>query len=226
MKTILITGASSEVAQHLSVLFAKEKAHIILSARNTNRLVNAKKDLEVRFNIKVDLVDYDNVLQNIHQIDGFISCVGTMEGDLDNIVKVNFLNICVILTHVAEEFKKAPQNKFIAVIGSVAGDRGRAKNYYYGSAKAGLHQFLSGLRQELSDYRIQVLTIKPGFFYSKMTRDMKLPKLLTNTPQQVANDIYKAIKNNKEVVYTKGIWRIVMFIISLIPENIFKKMKF
>ncbi len=68
------------------------------------------------------------------------------------------------------------------------------------------------------------MTVKPGFVYTKMTQHMKLPKLLTATPEEVAKDIYKAYKKRKDIVYTKWYWRIIMLVIKHIPEFIFKRL--
>ena len=110
-------------------------------------------------------------------------------------------------------------------ISSVAGDRGRASNYIYGSAKSGLNAFLSGLRNRLYPYGINVMTVTPGYVNTKMTLGLKLPKSLTTSPTKVAYFIYKAYKEKKDVLYVLPIWKLIMIIIMMIPESIFKKMK-
>lgn len=106
---------------------------------------------------------------------------------------------------------------------SVAGERGRSKNYIYGSAKAGFTAFLSGLRNRLSSKGIHVLTVLPGYVFTKMTKNLNLPKFLTAQPWEVARDIVVAVKKRKNVIFTPSIWRLIIFIIKLIPENLFKK---
>jgi short-subunit dehydrogenase len=109
-------------------------------------------------------------------------------------------------------------------ISSVAGDRGRKSNYIYGSAKAALTAYLSGLRNRLYDAQVHVMTVKPGFVATKMTEGMDLPEKLTAQPQQVAEDIYNAQQKGKNVLYTKWVWRYIMMIIRAIPEWKFKGM--
>lgn len=125
------------------------------------------------------------------------------------------------------EFELSSKNEkdlFIAGISSVAGDRGRASNYIYGSAKAGFSAYLSGLRNRLAKCGVNVLTIKPGFVATKMTSGLYLPPKLTVMPEQVANDIFKAQQSKKSILYTKKLWFFIMLIIKHIPEFIFKKM--
>ena len=114
----------------------------------------------------------------------------------------------------------------LLIISSVAGDRGRAKNYIYGSAKSGFTAFLSGLRNRLFKNNVKVITILPGPVETKMTKEMKLPKFLTSKPKFVADAIYRAVINKKDIVYIKPIWRLIMLIIKLIPEKIFKSKNF
>jgi len=124
---------------------------------------------------------------------------------------------------VYNDFEKR-KSGFIIGISSVAGDRGRKSNYIYGSAKAALTAYLSGLRNRLYVANVHVLTVKPGFVATKMTEGMDLPEKLTAQPEAVAEDIYRAQQKNKNVLYTKWIWRWVMLIIKVIPEWKFKRM--
>lgn len=111
------------------------------------------------------------------------------------------------------------------MVSSVAGDRGRASNYVYGSAKAGLSAFLSGLRQRLHNQGVKVITVLPGFVKTRMVEGMNLPEALTATPEQVAADVLKAVRTDKSVVYTRFFWRYIMFIVKSIPEGIFRKLE-
>ena len=113
----------------------------------------------------------------------------------------------------------------IAVISSVAGDRGRPSNYLYGTAKAAVNTFCEGLRARLHHAGVHVTTIKPGFVATPMTQGLNLPKLLVATPERVAKDIVKAIDSRKNTIYTPHFWRWVMLIIKSIPSFLFKKLK-
>jgi short-subunit dehydrogenase len=111
----------------------------------------------------------------------------------------------------------------IAVISSVAGDRGRKSNYVYGTAKAALTTFLQGLRNRLSSSGVTVVTVKPGFVATPMTAHMK-SGLLTASPQAVGQGIYEAMMKKKDVVYLPWFWQPIMFIVKSIPESVFKRL--
>ena len=113
----------------------------------------------------------------------------------------------------------------IVGISSVAGDRGRGSNYVYGSAKAGLTTFLSGLRNDLGRQGIHVMTVKPGFVNTAMTEHMTLPKALTAEADEVARAIVGAQRLRRDVIYVRPIWRLIMLTIRHIPEPIFKRLK-
>jgi short-subunit dehydrogenase len=119
---------------------------------------------------------------------------------------------------------EAQQQGSIAVISSVAGDRGRASNYLYGSAKAAVSTFLSGMRQRLEKRGVNVLTVKPGFVDTPMTRDFKKSALWAK-PEEVARGIVRAIDRRKAVVYLPWFWSIIMLIIKHVPEFMFKRTK-
>ena len=108
-------------------------------------------------------------------------------------------------------------------VGSVAGDRGRVGNYVYGAAKAGFHTYLSGLRNRLTRSGGHVVTVKPGFVDTAMTWGLE-GMFLVAPPEKVANDILKAVRKRRNVIYTPFFWRWIMLIIRLIPEPIFKKL--
>ena len=110
-------------------------------------------------------------------------------------------------------------------ISSVAGLRGRATNYVYGSAKAALTAFLSGLRNRLASRGVHVVTVLPGFVATRMTEHMDLPALLTARPREVADAIHRAAEKKHNIIYVRPVWRVVMFVIKLIPESVFKKMR-
>ena len=241
MKWLLIVGAKSDIAKAVAREYAKNGFNLYLAGRNISELLEFKKDLEIRYNIDVILKELDiNDLHKHHSFyeslnpkpDGVITAVGYLpdqkkaEKDLEETIKTlyaNYVGLVCFLNVVANDFEKR-KHGFIVGISSVAGDRGRKKNYIYGSAKAGFTAYLSGLRNRLHSSNVQVLTVKPGFVYTKMTRGMKLPKLLTGTPEKVAKDIFKAQQKGKDILYTKSIWKYIMLIINHIPEFIFKKM--
>lgn len=241
MGYILIVGAKSDIAKATAREYAKQGYDLYLAARNTNDLEAFAKDITVRTQqtvktIKLDILDYPN---HQHFYNGFeekpvgvITAVGYL-GDQEKaqsnfdeakrIMDTNYTGVISLLNIIANDFEQR-KSGFIVGISSVAGDRGRKSNYIYGSAKAAFTAYLSGLRNRLHDAQVQVLTVKPGFVATKMTEGMDLPEKLTARPEAVAKDIYSAQQTGKNVIYTKWIWRYIMFIIKMIPEWKFKGM--
>ncbi|HET8870525.1 MAG TPA: SDR family NAD(P)-dependent oxidoreductase, partial [Aquabacterium sp.] len=137
-------------------------------------------------------------------------------------IATNGTSVISLMSLAAQQFEKQGRGG-IAVISSVAGDRGRQSNYVYGSAKALVSAFASGLRQRMHKCGVSVTTIKPGFVDTPMTAAFKKGALWAQ-PDQVAKDIVKAMDQGKAVVYTPGFWRLIMLIIKHIPERIFVKL--
>jgi short-subunit dehydrogenase len=138
------------------------------------------------------------------------------------ILRTNFLSAVSLITWLANYFETA-QRGTLAVISSVAGDRGRKSNYVYGASKGGLNIFLDGVRNRIDRAGVHVLTIRPGFVATPMTAHLPQSPLFAS-PQRVAQDILKAIAQRKDVVYVPGFWAPIMFVIRGIPESIFKKL--
>ena len=241
MSLVLIIGAKSDIAKATAREYAKNGYDIYLAARNSDELDEFRNDLVVRTEQKIKLIDLDILNFKSHQnfydsLDekplGVITAVGYLgeqkAATLDfkesqKIIDTNYTGVVSLLNIIANDFEKR-KSGFIVGISSVAGDRGRKSNYIYGSAKAALSTYLSGLRNRLFESGVSVLTVKPGFVNTKMTKDIDLPEKLTAQPLEVAEDIFKAQQAGKNILYTKWIWRYVMFIITHIPEFIFKKL--
>ncbi len=240
-KKVLILGATSDVGKALAQVYAEMKYPLILAARNIEDLEPIKSDLEIRKDAKVEIASFEATDYSSHA--GFISKVGTPDicicvfgflGDqteaendwsqANSIMSINYIGGASILEEVA---KKMIDKKSGTIVGisSVAGERGRQSNYFYGSSKAGFTAYLSGLRNRLFHKGIHVLTVKPGFIDTKMTAGMDLPKPLTASPLQVAKAIAKGVSKKRNTIYVLGMWRLIMYIIKTIPEVIFKKLK-
>lgn len=243
MKNILIVGALSEIAQATARLFAARGDRLFLLARNQERLTLLANDLKVRGAAQVDsasfdtcmLSDHEKQLANVVGLMGRIDIVLIAHGTLPDQkacekdpalalreFDINGLSVMALLLHLAN-IMEAQQAGNIAVISSVAGDRGRQSNYIYGAAKGAVSIFLQGLRNRLYSHNVHVLTIKPGFVDTIMTKNFK-KGLLWVGPEVIAKGIVAAIDKNKNVVYLPGFWRFIMLIIKHIPESIFKKM--
>ncbi len=241
-ETLLILGASSDIGIALAHRFAKEGFDLQLAGRNSENLKNDCSDLKIRYNVEVityefDALDFKSHEKFIHNLSILpsvaISAIGTLgnqdenKNELENIVNIvrtNYEGVITVLNLIGYQFAKRGNGTLIG-ISSVAGDRGRGSNYIYGSAKAGLTTFLSGLRNRINHNGVNVITVKPGYVLTKMTEDLNLPELLTTNPSKAADQIYTAYKCKRNIIYVTPIWEHIMRIIKLIPENIFKKMK-
>lgn len=136
----------------------------------------------------------------------------------------NFLSYASLLTVLANYFEELNSGT-IAVIASVAADRGRKSSYVYGAAKAGVSAFTNGLRGRLASSGVHVVNIQPGMVDTPMTAHLK-KGLLFASPSVVAAGIVKAVQKNRSTVYVPGYWRLVMLVIRSIPEFIFRKTNF
>lgn len=241
MSTVLIVGAKSDIAKALARQYAKQGYDLYLAARASTTLDEFAGDLRLRYGRKVKCLELDILDFKSHQRfyealeakpTGVISVVGYLGeqekaqndfAETQQIIDTNFTGVVSLLNIIANDFQ-TNKSGFIVGISSVAGDRGRKSNYIYGSAKAALTVYLSGLRNRLYDANVQVLTVKPGFVDTAMTRGMNLPERLTALPEEVAIDIYKAQHRGKNILYTRWFWRYIMLIIKAIPEFQFKRM--
>ncbi len=242
MTGIAIFGAASAIAQELARLYAAEGAACFLVGRNGERLDTVACDLKARGAAAVttavaDLADtarhaalIAQVKAALGSIDRVLIAYGTLgdqqagQGDTAVMVRelnVNFVSAASLLSHLADAMIPQKAGR-IAVIGSVAGDRGRQSNYIYGSAKAGLGAFVLGLRHRLTKDGISVTLVKPGFVDTPMTA--AFPKgALWASPGQVARDIRAAMERGAAVVYTPWFWRWIMLIIRSVPDFIFRR---
>jgi short-subunit dehydrogenase len=242
-KSVLVLGGSSDIGRAAARAFAKAGYNVALAGRDVAALEPDAADLRARYNVEVGLHSFD--VLDTASFDGFlaglpglpdvvISIVGLLgvqqnaESDLAHataIMRSNYEGPALILGLFAEKFLARGSGTLVGV-SSVAGDRGRASNYVYGSAKAGFSAFLSGLRARASRSGVHVVTVKPGFVRTKMTEGMKLIGPLTVEAPVVGDAILSAVENKTDVVYVSGKWRLVMLIIKTLPEAVFKKLKF
>jgi hypothetical protein len=139
-------------------------------------------------------------------------------------INTNYTGAVSILNVIARQYINLKKGNIIG-ISSVAGDRGRASKLIYASSKAAFSVYLSGLRNLCFKHHVHVMTVKPGFVYTKMTENQQLPKAITSTPTEVAGIIYNAYIKKKNVIYVKWFWKYIMLIIQGIPEFMFKNMK-
>jgi len=241
---ILILGATSSIARATAAVFASEGHPLYLAGRDLKDLSRLASDLEIRHGVPVkfgyfDAEDYGShdhflrdVIQQMGGLEGVIVAFGYLgnqsvairdfkEGEA--IIRRNFTGACSILSHCAD-YLESRRKGFIIGISSVAGDRGRQSNYFYGAAKGGLSLYLQGLRNRLFPSGVRVITIKPGFVDTAMTFGM--PGLfLVASPGYVGKRIAWSLRKSKDVVYVPWFWRYIMWVIKLIPEPVFKRLK-
>ncbi len=239
---VLILGGTSDIAVALAGKYAAGNFSLTLAGRDEQRLSVIARDLEIRYQVPVNFVFFDALDFKNHELfynglparPDIVICVFGLLGDqivaqndwgqCAAIIDSNYTGAVSILNVVANDFERRKDGVIIG-ISSVAGDRGRQSNYIYGSAKAGFTAYLSGLRNRLCKSDVHVLTVKPGFMKTRMIEGLKTPAPLTALPDTVATQIFKAGRKKKNIVYVLPIWWLIMLIIRMIPESIFKKLK-
>lgn len=240
---IAIVGATSAIAHETAKVFAKDNAEFFLVGRSEAKLETIANDLKVRGakridTYTIDLTDLDRhqalldeTVATLEHIDVLLIAHGTLgsqqrcEQSVAETMKEftsNCTSVISLLTLFANYFEQQKHGT-IAVISSVAGDRGRQSNYVYGSAKAAITAFLQGLRGRLAKSGVSVLTIKPGLIDTPMTAELKKGPLMASA-RSVGAGIYKAIQHKKEVVYLPAYWLLIMFVVKSIPERVFKRL--
>lgn len=240
MQYVLIIGAKSDLAIELAKKYAAQGYHLYLAARNSSDLKDFAKDLQIRTTRNIIILEFDILNYNSHQIfydnleikpigvilvSGYLGSQKNAEinfMETAKIIDTNFTGAVSLLNIVVNYFELRKKG-FIVGISSVAGDRGRKSNYFYGSSKAAFSSYLSGIRNRLNSSNVNVLTVKPGFIKTKMTIDIEFPNFLSSSPSNVAEKIFIAQQKKKNVIYVKWFWRVIMIVIKIIPEIIFKR---
>jgi short-subunit dehydrogenase len=245
MKRILVLGGYSGIAQEVLNVLAKQNTKLYLVGRDESKLQIIKQHLEAIGNseVYIELADlkqfehHEQILQNAIQtlkgLDLLFVCYGILPSQkeleaspaksLDNYM-VNAFSTISFVSLAANYFEKESRGT-IAVVTSVAGDRGRKSNYFYGSAKACVDVFLEGLRHRLYGKNVKVITIKPGVVDTPMTMNLER-KMLVSSPKTVAKDVIRALESKKPVFYTPWFWKYIMFVVKLLPRSIFYKFDF
>lgn len=242
METWLILGATSSMARALIRKLAEDGHGLILAGRDLKDIEATAADAQLRGARMVQAMAFDArdtqsfapLIDRLTAEDGILNAavfVGSMppqaeiDADpslMDGVIQDSFTGPSRLLQMLAPHMEARKGGTVIGV-GSVAGDRGRLGNYVYGAAKAGFHTYLSGLRNRLTRVGGHVVTVKPGFIDTAMTWDVE-GMFLVAAPDKVAADILKAKARKTNTLYTPGFWRIIMTIIRLVPEPIFKKL--
>ncbi len=243
-KRVLIIGATSAIACACARLWASEGSEFFLVARNVGKLQQTAADLKARGAHNVTLHEMDandtaahpimlsRCLSALGQIDIALIAHGTLpdqkacERDVDLALREfanNGTSVIALLTCLAMQFETQRCGS-LAIISSVAADRGRPSNYLYGSAKAAVSTYCEGLQARLFKVGVHVTTIKPGFVDTPMTKGLSLPAVLLAQPAQVAQRIVNGIANKTATLYAPGFWGLIMLIIRSIPQPVFKRL--
>ena len=240
---ILIVGATSAIATEVARAFAERGASLILTGRKPERLAALAADLSVRGAVEVETAVLDVLATESHaavverafapgRLDVAVIAHGTLpdqtqcqESAAETVraLEVNFTATAALLTLLANRFE-AQRGGVIAVITSVAGDRGRQSNYVYGAAKGGLAVFLQGLRNRLHHRGVSVVTLKPGFVDTPMTAEVPKNPLFSNA-RRAGRAIHGAIEGRKDVAYIPWFWRPIMALVTSLPESVFKRLR-
>lgn len=246
LKRVLILGATSAIAEHVARQLAAQGASLYCIGRSSGKLLALTDDLRIRAGEgqviggqTADLLEIEehsrlisDAEQTLGGLDAVLIAYGSLPdqkaceksfSDLKRELEVNSISVISLLTELGNRFEQRSSG-VIAVISSVAGDRGRQSNYVYGAAKGMLSIFLQGLRNRLSRRGVSVVTIKPGFVDTPMTADFAKSGPLWAKPDSVAKVIVSAMAKGKSEVYVPWFWAYVMFIIRHIPESMFKRM--
>jgi decaprenylphospho-beta-D-erythro-pentofuranosid-2-ulose 2-reductase len=244
---ILIHGATSRIAHECARLWARDGNEMLLLGRNPGRLEAVAADLRVIAGnagavttAVLDVQDDAAARRQIAEADealGGFDVVLIAHGALPNqadvqrdptrlreAVEVNALSVAQLCEAAAERFE-ARRRGTLAVIGSVAGDRGRQSNYAYGASKGFVERYCQGLRNRLHPFGVRVVLIKPGPTDTPMTHQLAAKPGRLASPRQVAGDIVRGIARGRDVIYTPGIWRWIMTVIRAIPERVFVRLK-
>lgn len=244
MKRILVIGANSAIASACARRWAAAGSEFFLVARDAEKLEQTAADLRVRGAAAVtvhvmDATDFaahpamlEHCVNALKTIDIALIAHGTLpdqkacEQDVAVALREfssNGTSVIALLTLLANRLEQQ-RSGTLAVISSVAGDRGRPSNYLYGTAKAAVSTFCEGLRARLFRSGVHVITIKPGFVDTPMTRGLPLPAALVAPPDVVARRIVAGIERKANTLYTPAFWALIMLIIRSIPQFVFKKL--
>jgi decaprenylphospho-beta-D-erythro-pentofuranosid-2-ulose 2-reductase len=237
-KFVTIIGATSDIGFATARYFAANGWNVCLVGRNETAVERNAKDIAIRTGMDVpvrtldilNVASFDRFIEDLPALPDTVVCVVGLLGNhrlaeidlghASTIIRTNYEGPALLLGRFAEAFAKRKSGTIIGV-SSVAGDRVRASSYIYGSAKAGLTAFLSGLRARMIQSDVHVITVKPGFVDTRMTADMRLPRALTATAEEVAAAIYDANKNKTSVIYVRRIWFLIMSVVGLLPDWFF-----
>ncbi len=243
-RRVLIVGATSAIAAETGRAYAEGGARLFLTGRDPARLAAVAADLHVRGATQVEtaLLEVSRIDRQPDVVDAAFAALGEVDvallahgtlpdqarcqndvGETLRAIEVNYTATVGLLTLLANRFESQRRGT-IAVITSVAGDRGRQSNYVYGSAKGGVQTFLQGLRNRLYHSGVRVITLKPGFVDTPMTDGVPKNPLFASA-RRAGRAIHRAIETGRDIAYIPWFWRPIMAAVAALPERIFKRLR-
>lgn len=244
-KKIAIIGATSAIAEQCARLWAKENpSEIVLVSRNQEKAERIASDLKVRTpdavitNLQVDFLDAGQIQELIHHIyqSGNVDVALIAHGSLPDqeacqndlvlcreALDVNGVSPVLFAEAFAIQMQKANSGT-LAIIGSVAGDRGRKSNYTYGAAKGLVAGYVQGLQHRFANTNVKVVLIKPGPTDTPMTAHLKQSGAKLAPVDRVAEEVVRGIESGQRVIYTPKIWSVIMMVIRNLPHFVFKRL--
>ncbi|MBL0341691.1 MAG: SDR family NAD(P)-dependent oxidoreductase [Bacteroidetes bacterium] len=239
-KTVFIAGASSGIGKSLAELYASSGANLQIASRNVDELNSIATELKSKYKIsvevyRIDVSNYQSIQdlsKQLIQVPDIVICsIGYLGIDTRDFLNVSEIHQIFatnaegsigLINVFAALFKKSGKG-IIVGISSIAGDRGKSKNLFYSSAKAAFTSYLDGLRNELYHHNVHVITVKPGYVDTPMTKGLSLPSSLIISSERAALLIKKAIDHKRNIVYVPSKWRFVIWVINSLPEYFYKK---
>lgn len=242
MARVLILGATSAIAAEVAKLHARRGDTLHLVGRNDVKLAEVARRT-VPAPVTTEVADFARLEENEGIIARSFAALGDIDtvliahGDLgdqlatersfaeaEHVLRVNFLSVVALLIPLANAFEKKKQGR-IGVITSVAGERGRPRNYTYGAAKGALNVYLQGLRTRLYASGVSVTTLKLGPVDTPMTEGHGKHALF-GKPARVAEGIVRAMDARTAEAYVPSFWRAIMPVVKSTPESVFQKLSF
>ncbi len=241
--SILVLGATSPIARQLAHHYAADGEAVFVSARDADEAAQLAADIRIRYQVETasaafDATDFDaheGFVAGVERAVGHLTVAIVAFGDMGEqatsevdfaaarrVIEVNFTGAASVCEAVAGRMAERGAGSIVGLT-SVAGDRGRQSNYFYGSAKGAFALYLQGLRNRLHKRGVHVMTVKLGFVDTRMTFGMRTGIPIA-APEQVARALVSAQRRREDTLYYPRFWRGIMGVIGVIPERLFKRL--
>lgn len=242
MTRIVIVGATSSIAEHTARLWGNADTEFVLIARNASKLAAVAADLSIRTGAKCEqiVMDFTNpkeitaIITRVFKmpVDSALLAHGvlTRQPDVKNIteirdsVLINAASHAMFAEEMAPHFEKQGFGR-LGIIGSIAGERGRAELYTYGASKAFLEKTVEGLNNRFAGTKVKASIIKPGPVDTPMISGARKAMKFTAKPETVAKLIVRGMRKGKSKIYTPRAWKLMAIVIRTLPEAIFNRVK-